>query len=345
LFYTYPVASALAFSGVVLHNFLHTQKFGWVFLFFSILAIIALSWSLFHLAWLVTIVCMLLIVFPNRKKILLAALLPMALVVGWYSKNQVLFGAFTASTWAGMNLSNATTYRLPDQELQRMVQAGELSPFAQYESFGPPEDYLHLLPDTPVTGIPLLDETKKSIGRVNYHHIVYVETGRHYQQDALRVILAHPTLYLRSIRQSLYIFFHSAGDYDFLDHNRKYITPFEQAWNRLFFGQWEMNETLVERTESMSVRRVGWWILIAFLTALFGTARYLWTQRKALHKPKNLLALFTGFNLLYLSLAGNLMDVGENNRFRFVVDGFILMLFLFVVTTALHQARRSSNAR
>lgn len=52
-----------------------------------------------------------------------------------------------------------------------------------------------------------------------------------------------------------------------------------------------------------------------------------------------------GFNLLHLALAGNLLDAGENNRCRFVVDAFILLLFLFVGMTALHQARRSSTAR
>ena len=336
LFYTYPVAAALALAGVALHRFHHTQKFGWGLFFFSLLAFIALSWSLFHLLWLIAIVSMLLFILPNRKKIFLAALLPLALVTGWYAKNYILFGEFTASTWAGMNLSHPTTLRLLDEELQRMVKTGELSPFAQYESFSNPEDYLTLLPDTPETGIPLLDMTKKSIGRVNFHHLVYVETTNYYRRDALRVIRAHPALYLRSIAQSLYIFFHSASDYDFLDYNRQRIPDFEMGWNRLILGQWQMNETLEERTEDMSIRHVGWWILIAFLTALFGAASYLWKSRRALNDEKNLLVLFMWFNLLYLALAGNLIDLGENNRFRFIVDPFILMLFLFVVVSGVH---------
>jgi len=75
----------------------------------------------------------------------------------------------------------------------------------------------------------------------------------------------------------------------------------------------------------------------AFLTALFGAARYLWKRRKALSDSKNLLVLFMDFNLLYLTLARNSIDLGENNRFRFVVDPFILVLFLFVIVSGVRS--------
>lgn len=339
LFYTYPVTSALTLAGVALHQFQITLKFGWGFLFFSLLAFVALSWSLFHLTWLIAIISMLLCLHPNRRMVFLAALLPLILVISWYAKNYILFREFTASTWAGMNLSHPTTLRLPDRERLLMVETGELSPFARYSTFSAPGDYLNLLPDTPITGIPLLDNSTKSNGRINFHHLVFVETSKYYRHDALRVIRSHPTLYLRSISQSLYIFFHSTSDYDFLDHNRGRIPAFELMWNRLFFGQWQMNETLHERTGIISVRHVGWWILTAFLIALFGAARHLWHQRRALKDPGNLVILFMGLNLMYLMLVGTLLDLGENNRFRFVVDPFILMLFLFVVVNGVRAIR------
>ncbi|MCC6298093.1 MAG: hypothetical protein IT314_02255 [Anaerolineales bacterium] len=341
LFYTYPIAAALALTAVSLHRFHLTQKFGWGFLFFSLLAFVALTWSLFHFLWMLTIIAAAVYFMSNRKKICLAALLPLAMVVGWYGKNYILFGEFTASTWAGMNLSNVTTYRLPPQETSRMIESGALSPFAQIPSFSAPEDYLPLLPNTPTTGIPLLDMTKKSNGRINFHHVVYVEVNHFYLQDSLRVIRAQPALYLNSIAQSLYIFFHSASDYDFLDLNRARISAFETGWNRLFFGQWDMNESLTERTETRSLRHTGWLILLTFVIAACGSVRYLWKTRTSLNDAKNLLILFMGFNLLYLALIGNLFDLGENNRFRFVVDPFVLMLFLFVAVDFIRSRRVS----
>lgn len=341
LFYTYPVAAALALSGVALYHFHHTQKFGWGLSFFSLLAVIALSWSLFHLIWLLIIAATLFFINPNRKMVFFAALFPILIVVGWYGKNYFLFGEFTASTWAGMNFSHPTTLRLPEQERTHMIQAGELSPFAQYPSFSSPRLYLKLLPDTPLTGIPLLDETKKSTGRSNFHHLVYVKAGSYYQQDALRVIRTRPALYLRSIVQSFYVFFHSASDYDFLDYNRQRIRAFEMGWNRLFFGQWQMNETLEQRTTNISLRHTGWLVLLAFLIAILGSIRHLWRQRKALGDAKTLLILFMGFNLLYVALAGNLFDLGENNRFRFVVDAYILLLFFLVFTNSIRSKHAS----
>ena len=340
LFYTYPVAAALALAGVALHRFVRTKKFWWGFLFFSLLAFVALSWSLFHLVWLVAIVSSLIYFMPNRKKVFLAALLPLTLVIGWYGKNYFLFGEFTASTWAGMNLSNATTYRLPSQETSRLIQSGKLSPFAQIPSFSAPEAYFNLLPNTPLTGIPLLDETRKSNGRINFHHVIYIEVNHFYLQDSLQVIRIHPTLYLHSFVQSLYIFFHSASDYDFLDLNRAYIISFETGWNRLFFGQWDMNESLAERTETLSLRHTGWLILLGYLIAICGPVRYLRQATTALHDEKTPLLFFMAFNLIYLALVGNLFELGENNRFRFVVDSFILLSFLFVITNAIRTKRR-----
>jgi len=36
-------------------------------------------------------------------------------------------------------------------------------------------------------------------------------------------------------------------------------------------------------------------------------------------------------NVLYAAVAGNLMDIGENNRFRYVIDPFILLLAVHIV--------------
>jgi hypothetical protein len=36
-------------------------------------------------------------------------------------------------------------------------------------------------------------------------------------------------------------------------------------------------------------------------------------------------------NIFYVTVVGNFMDIGENNRFRYVVDAFILLLALRAV--------------
>jgi len=138
-----------------------------------------------------------------------------------------------------------------------------------------------------------------------------------------------PSYYLQSVTQAVYIYFHSASDFDFISGNRNYIAAFDLAWNRLFYGQWKNDETSAERLSSMSMEHVAWWIVISFMGVSVGSIVFLWKNRNQLTEPENLLVLFMIYNIFFVSLVGNLMDIGENNRFRFTIDPFILILVVF----------------
>jgi hypothetical protein len=329
LMYAYPLAVTLTFSGVCLYQFILTRKNYWGVTFFTLLAVITLTWSLFHIVWLFGITAILLIIFADRKKIIIVALLPIVLVTSWYAKNFFFYGEFTASSWAGMNLSNISTFRMPENERIKMVKTGELSKFALLPPFRNPSVYLKLLPDTPLTGIPILDNSDTSRGGRNQHHLVYVEASKRYLQDAIHIIEVRPNYYLQSINQAVYIYFHSASDFDFISGNRNHIAAFDLAWNRLFYGQWKNDESSAQRMSSMSMDHVAWWVVVSFIAVAAGSIIFLWKNRSQLAEPENLLVLFMIYNIFFVSLVGNLMDIGENNRFRFTIDPFILILVIF----------------
>ena len=326
LAYGYLIASALAFSGVALYRFSKTRKTYWGVLFFSSLAFVSLSWTLFHLVWmLVVFVAVFYFFVGSRKKVILAALIPLVIVSGWYAKNLVVFGEFTAGTWGGMNLSNITTFSIPDRNRRQMIKSGELSSFAVYAPFRNPSQYLEFLPNTPVTGIPILDITEFPDGTVNHHHLVYIEASQYYMKDALHVIRMAPAYYLRVVGHSVYIFFHSSSDYKLIWDVRAPIEKMDLWWSRLFYGQWlnyDENTSFVQ----MSPLYVGWWIVLSFILGVLGnTGRFL-KSPKGLFTADGLVALFMLLTVIYLTFIGNFMDIGENNRFRFVIDPFILLL-------------------
>ena len=344
LMYAYPLTAALTLAGVCLYQFIHTKKTYWGLIFFTLLSGIALTWSLFHIAWLFGIIAILFIVLAEHKKVILVAFLPMLLVTAWYTKNLFSVGEFSASSWAGMNISKISTFRVPEKERKQMVKAGELSKFALLPPFRNPSAYLKLLPDTPLTGIPVLDEPETSLGNRNHHHLIYVEASKYYLQDAIRVIRARPTYYLRSVKQAIYIYFHSPSDFDLIMGNRETINTFDLWWNRLFYGQWKSVETSIERNSSISMQHVGWWIVASFLIAAAGSMIFLWKDRSRLAEPENMLVFFMAYNIFFVTLVGNLMDIGENNRFRFTVDPFILILFVFFLQNMTAKIlRRTSN--
>ena len=347
LMYAYPLTVALTLSGFCLYQFILTKKNYWGLIFFTLLSGIALTWSLFHIIWLFGVIAILFIVLPERKKVILTAFLPMLLVTAWYAKNLFTVGEFTASSWAGMNISKIVTFRVPEKDRKQMVKSGELSKFALLPPFRNPTVYLKLLPATPITGIPVLDETETLTGTLNYHHLVYVEASKYYLKDALHLIRVRPIYYLRSINQALYIYFHSPSDFDLITGNRDTLGAFDLWWNRLFYGQWKSDETSIDRNSSMSMEHVGWWIVVGFLIVSAGSIISIWKNRKHLAEPENMLVLFMAFNIFFVTAVGNLMDIGENNRFRFTVDPFILILLVFFLRNmmALFPLRTSDKAK
>jgi hypothetical protein len=86
LMYGYLIASALALAGVALYRFAESQKTGWGVVFFSLLAAVALTWTLFHIIWMIAIFVLALAFFPDRRKVMLAASVPMLLVFSWNSR-------------------------------------------------------------------------------------------------------------------------------------------------------------------------------------------------------------------------------------------------------------------
>ena len=82
---------------------------------------------------------------------------------------------------------------------------------------------------------------------------------------------------------------------------------------------------------SFSPDHVAWWLAIGFLVAITTTPVYLWRRRDQFQSVAYGLIIFMFWNILFVSAAGILLDLGENNRTRFGIDPFILLLNMFFV--------------
>lgn len=329
--YAYPLTTLLTLSAVFLARFLENRRPVDGLLFSLLLAAMALTWSLFHLIWLVGCFSIAWLgLRGNRRKAfwLLPALL---LVISWYAKNQVLYDSFSASTWGGLNLFKIVTYEIPGEARKRWIKQGKVSELALVPPFRSPEVYLKYFPDTPLTGIPLLDEHYTFNGYRNQHHRVYVPAGERYWKDSFRLIALAPYSYLHSIQRSSYIFFHSATDYKQVTGIRLPVNEMDTLWNRVFYGQWQKDESLAERAERFSPANLAWSIFIGFLIAIVGGCACLWYLRARLDPSCFALLVFLLWNLLYVSAIAVTMDIGENNRFRYTIDPLALLMFVFVI--------------
>jgi len=337
--YAYPLTVALMLAGAFLGRFLERKRPLDALVFSLALACMALTWGLFHLVWLLGCFAIVALAFRQDTRKLLWLLPALLLVVGWYAKNGLLYGSFTASSWAGMNLSKIVTLHIPEGTRKAWVKQGLVSDLVLLPPFRSRSVYLRYFPDTPETGIPLLDQESYASGFPNYHSLVHIEASRQQMHDSLRMIRLAPRHYLLNVLRAVYIFFHSASDYEHVYEIRQPVDGLDTIWNRLFYGQWQKGETFPEMGASFSLDHVAWGLVFAYVVALGGLVVTLWHARAGSFDNRAVLLLFFLWNILFVSAAGTMLDIGENNRFRFAIDPFIWLSFVFVLREALQAAR------
>lgn len=102
---------------------------------------VVLTRSLYHPVWAVAVVAG--VAFATRRRLErpwravgLAVLVPVVACGAWMAKNEVLFHRATMSSWVGMNLQRSTIPVLAADELEQLLDAGEVSDVARIGPFG-----------------------------------------------------------------------------------------------------------------------------------------------------------------------------------------------------------------
>src|SRR5205814_4716433 len=140
--------------------------------FFSVIAVVVLSRSIFHLVWLLVVAGTIMLLRRRQwKQVAAAAAVPIALCVGLYTKNLVQFGTFTGSSCLGLNLERVTTFRLAEAERRVLVRQGRLSRYALLNPYFLPLTTPDAFAGRTPTGVPLLDRPQKSTGNPNFDNL------------------------------------------------------------------------------------------------------------------------------------------------------------------------------
>jgi hypothetical protein len=351
LFYTYPVALMLSLAALLLHRYISGRRLLDGCIFFTLLAIIALTRSFFHIAWFVVIVALLLWYSKGyRRGIVLAALVPFLLVLSLYVKNAMIFGSFTSSTWLGMNVSRMTTFRLGEDLRREMVRRGELSRLALIERFRPLREYRGIVDDSTRSGIEVLDQETKSSGAPNFNNKAYIAISQGYLRDALHVVMDDPRIYLDAYLRSYFTYFVPSSNYLFVEDNRSRIETFDRIYSLVVLGQPLPYNTV--RNEKGSTRYLVTTLLtlsIVLLVALPFLTIYGWSFSRRLFmsvpdaSPVALTVLFLIVNIVYVTVVGNAFEMAENNRFRFTIDAYLFALAGLFLTCRWNDKPRNNR--
>ena len=318
LFYTYFTVFFLtaAFWGLV--QFTHQHKTAGLMIFYSMVAALVLTMSMFHLVFLLALVIIPLVVFKtNRKAILRAAAFPLVFCFVWYLKNFLLFGSFSASSFLGMNMA-----RVAYPFGTAMGNAGIFQPVKNYGDL--------ITPDTRYSDVPVLHENYKKNGYVSFNHLGYLQVSKKFKEECIYVMTHDPSRYFYEVRNAFEIYFYPSSVYEFLGPNFNRIPDLVYACS-LF----------KDRKHSLMLALI---FVIVFCSLCYLTAGVYSGKGKVQIDKRRLIVMWMFvFVIAYIMCTGNFLERGENHRFRFSSTPLALMLLAWVGTCFAQLIKRNKG--
>jgi hypothetical protein len=333
-FYDYPTLVLLTLTTLAVAGFVARPSLGRGLLLFSSAASLALMRTIFQWPWLLLVLALVLVACPgHRRTALLSCAIPFLLVAGVIAKNWVMYDVPSTTSWSGMMLARATVTSLPLSERRRLVAEGKLhsvslvtpqSALADYEAVG--------IKPAARTGVPMLDEPGDEYFPRNLENRTYIRISSLYLKDDLWIIEHRPGAYLRSVGRGVADFFASptialTGP----GRNTEKIRGYDRWFNRVVYGTFGLGKDGV--------------FLIAMY--VFALAVGVWTALRRFRPGADSATVVIAFSLLailYLGLVGNFGEVGENYRFRFVLDPLALSLAAAGIHRLIHAAATRHHA-
>jgi hypothetical protein len=345
LLYEYLVAFLLLMAAVALARFLQDARARWMILFFAALFGLVLVRNFFHLVYFIAMLAALAFLSKShRRMVLLCGAVPLLAIVGLYAKNRILFGTFSGSTWMGMNMDVITAHQLTPDEARYFVSRGVISGASLLDSGSALDLYRPYIQMPGRTGIPVLDDCITSTGATNFNCLAFLQVQQIYTRDGLALLRNYPVVYLRSMEVAWFSYFLPPGDFPFFDLNRPRIHKLDRVWNFVFFGQFK------EASDRKELRRLaahGARASLVLFTGIFLMiglpALWLWglyyvvsgVRNKTMDRPQAMLIGFLLANIAYVTAIANLLSSFENNRYRFPLDAFYVVLLGIALSSSL----------
>jgi hypothetical protein len=255
--------------------------------------------------------------------------------LGWYAKNDILYGFFGASSWQGFGLWKVASQGYSREELFDLRDAGVIAPLAaEVEVLRPASAYAPY-GFTRTSSIPV-------IGRDDRQNINLVGVAQVYQESALRLIELNPTRQLAAMMNSYRIF--NIPSAEFKHH----------ALNapRIPFSVWLASRILQGGIlDDYLPRPIGsaFFFLIPLSILVYGVG-LIASLRSGVRKldeylRRRSLDTWIAFLIGYTTMVSVLFEVGENNREKFYIEQLVIVFLIaaFSRLVAWVQRRRPSG--
>ena len=330
---------------------------------------LVLTRALYHPIWLVLTLALL--AWLRRgvvgiRQISMAIAIPLVLVGGWIVKNEVMFDRPAMSSWTGMNLLRsvwpaADPSQLADLRVAgRISGIGEIGPFREYDVYAPFMPECVHDPD----GHPVLTQATKLIpdsvrtggifdrGEVpNFNDECYLAVYDRAGDDALALIRAEPGVWLTARLWAVNNWFEAPAD---TTPDPSPLWPVMTASTSIALvtvphpgvpRSWQDHPLWAHRTR-ISLGIVA--ATVALLIAAWRGRRFVPGAEEAgadddptsaVRSRRAVTYVFAVSVVAWTTLAGTVGELGEQGRFRNVIDPIVLALGGLAVVEAVRHTR------
>lgn len=292
--------------------------------FVGVISALILTRSLYHLLLLAGAIPLVLIIRGRPPRSVALVLVTLVLLpTAWYGKNAVQHGFFGGSSWYGMGIWRTALFLQDPKVLNRALIDGKLDPAARLVPFSPPSAYRDL-GYAEDSSIPLLS-------RDDFHNVNIPAISAGYQRSARELILETPSRYFANVNLAYANFSAPSSGFHHLDPNRERMGVFGKL------DQWILLGPLVDEIEERLEGRWFYGSLYYFLIPavlliyLFQVTRGVGGRSGAADRIRQDAAVIVLAGLtLYTVLIGCTMELGENVRFKFLIEPAFLALTFIV---------------
>jgi hypothetical protein len=362
--YEVPVAMFVVASLWAAQRFLDEPCLRWLLVTSGALTAGALTRSLLHPVWVLGILVVLVVARPVARRYVAAALaIPVVLIGGWAAKNQVVFDQATLSSWSGFNLQRGVVATMDRSDVEQAVADGDVSPLALEYPWGTLDDYETLADDVPGDFAapclpqhdhPAVDTPEKDPLRgvriANFNDECYLPLYAQASEDAAALVRRYPGRYLTTRGPALEMSFRvSYAGYDkpstWMD--ALYAPLLGKLHTSIPMDDWNLpllpGGSDLEIMLSLTLPVAAAFVLGRGGVAAFRLLRAGWQGRHE-WPTGEVLWVLVAFTVGFVIVGGDLVEFGENSRFRTTVDPLLVALPLASLLKLVNAKRRGPMA-
>ena len=334
LFYSYPVSVLLVVACLALAGYAKSGGGLWLVLHFLCLTALCLTRSMFHAAFF--LVCLVLVRVVGRsgwKKVLMVGLPGLLVALLPYVKNAALYGVPASSSWLGMNLWRLVSSHLSEEEVKGLAAAEEIPKVCVVNQFSALSEYPPEFRSVPprFRGLKVLSEPVKEWGEPNFNHYGYIGLANAYRRGALKVIKWDAKRYICAVVDAWLEYFLPSTSTGFLLSKSRIPRPW--WWlSSLRMRVWVDAGAVYGRVLGVPRSRMYPLTSLLFIPGamLLGACTTLSAvrQRKG-NRVRFAVCAFSLLAVVYVAAVGNMIEWGENSRFRAMTDPLLYILVVF----------------